>query len=232
MKLLTLSNTKTRKGEARGFVTFILHLAPGNLSGFQVCPGASRGCLASCLNTAGRGRFAQIQAARIAKTRRFFEDRAGFMLQLADDIRAAVRFANRRGLTLAIRLNGTSDIRWENIPAGDFPNLMAMFPAITFYDYSKLANRRNLPPNYRLTFSRAEHNDAKVPDAIAAGHNVAVVFDTGKTADLPATFRGLPVIDGDADDLRFLDPAGVVVGLRAKGSAKGDRSGFVVAAGI
>ena len=230
MKLLTLSNTKTRKGEARGYVTFILHLAPGNLSGFNVCPGASKGCLASCLNTAGRGRFAPVQNARIAKTRRFFEDRAGFMADLAKDIAAAVRFADRRGLGLAIRLNGTSDIRWETVPVAGARNIFERFPAVTFYDYTKLANRRNLPPNYRLTFSRAEHNDAKVPDAIGAGHNVAVVFDTGKTAELPRSYRGLPVIDGDADDLRFLDPAGVVIGLRAKGSAKSDRSGFVVAA--
>ena len=45
---------------------------------------------------------------------------------------------------------------------------------------------------------------------------------------LPKTFKGLPVIDGDKDDLRFLDPQGVIVGLIAKGKAKQDKSGFVI----
>lgn len=228
MRLLTASNTKTRRGERRGYLSLILHLAPASLSGYNVCPGASAGCIASCLNTAGRGKFAAIQSARVRKTRWFFEDRPAFMAQLAADIRAGVRLAERRGLRPVVRLNGTSDIRWESVPVEGFPNIMAMFPAITFYDYSKLANRRNLPPNYRLTFSRAEHNADKAPTAWARGHNVAVVFRIGKRQELPQWHDGVPVIDGDADDLRFLDPEGVIVGLRAKGAAVRDRSGFVV----
>ena len=38
--------------------------------------------------------------------------------------------------------------------------------------------------------------------------------------DLPATWYGYRVIDGDKHDYRFLDERGVVVGLRAKGEAK------------
>lgn len=228
MRLLTASNTKTRRGERRGYLSLILHLAPAKLSGYNVCPGASAGCIASCLNTAGRGKFARTQDARVRKTRWFFEDRPAFMAQLAKDIRAGIRLAKRRGLRPVVRLNGTSDIRWESIPVEDFPNIMAMFPGVTFYDYTKLANRRNLPPNYRLTFSRAEHNAHKAPTAWARGHNVAVVFRIGKRQELPLWHDGVPVIDGDADDLRFLDPEGVIVGLRAKGAAVRDRSGFVV----
>ena len=226
-KLLTISNTKTLKGAASGYVTAILHLAPSRLSGFNVCPGASKGCIAGCLNTAGRGRFTRTQAARIRKTRYFFDNREAFMLDLANDIRALVRRAGRAGVTPCVRLNGTSDIRWELVPVGEFPNIMAMFPEIQFYDYTKLPNRRNIPANYHLTFSRSESNGAKLGEAIANGMNVAAVFSS---KNLPPVYRGLPVVNGDVNDLRFLDPKGVIVGLVAKGKAKRDTSGFVVAA--
>jgi hypothetical protein len=45
---------------------------------------------------------------------------------------------------------------------------------------------------------------------------------------LPQTYLGKQVVDGDATDLRFLDPRGVIVGLKAKGKGKQDTSGFVV----
>jgi len=228
MPLLTASNTKTRKGEGAGYLTLILHLAPAKLSGYNVCPMATKGCTLACLNTAGLGKFANVQAARIAKTRRFFEDRAGFMRELANDIRAGLRKAEREGLTLAVRLNGTSDIRFETIPIDGFPHIFAMFPGITFYDYSKLPNRRNLPANYHLTFSRGEQSPEKVREIIRGGRNVAAVFRVGRREELPLFWEGLPVIDGDRTDLRFLDPSGVVVGLRAKGAAPRDRSGFVL----
>jgi hypothetical protein len=121
------------------------------------------------------------------------------------------------------RLNGTSDIRWETVEVDGHANIMELFPTVQFYDYTKLVNRRALPANYRLTFSLAENNDLA---AWASGLNVAAVFK-GK---LPATFMGRPVIDGDETDLRFLDPVGIVVGLKAKGKAKKDQTGFVRAA--
>lgn len=230
MKLLTRHNPKLQKGEGHGIMSFVLHLAPSDLSGYQVCPMASAGCRAACLNTAGRGGIIRrgedtntIQAARIRKTRRFFEDRQGFLVELVADIRRAVRMAERAGMRPAIRLNGTSDIRWEAVPVAGFPNVMAMFPAVTFYDYTKLQNRRNLPPNYHLTFSRSEENERGALAAIREGRNVAVVFEA-----LPATWAGRPVIRGDDTDLRFTDPAGVIVGLLAKGKARQDASGFVV----
>ena len=228
MKLLSDANPKIQKGTAKGYLTFILHLAPGKLSGYNVCPGASAGCLATCLNTAGRGRFDNIQQARIRKTRWLFSERDGFMAQLVKDIQAGIRKAGRANLTPVFRLNGTSDIRWETIPVGSHRNIFEMFPNVQFYDYTKLANRRNIPANYHLTFSRSEENDAKVPDAIANGMNVAVVFSTKKSADLPTVYRSLPVVDADETDLRFLDPKGSICGLRAKGGAKKDTSGFVV----
>jgi hypothetical protein len=240
-KLLTRGNPKIAKGEARGFLTFVLHLAPADLSGFNVCPMATQGCKAACLNTAGRGgipsarpvvvdgeAFANpIQAARVRRTRRYFADRAGFMADLVADVRRGIAEAERLGFTPVFRLNGTSDIRWERVPVEGAPNIMALFPDVQFYDYTKIANRRDLPSNYHLTFSLAENNDAQAAQALANGISVAAVFATRKGATLPSVFMGRPVVDGDETDLRFLDPRGVIVGLRAKGKAKADKSGFV-----
>lgn len=224
MKLLGTGNTKTVKGEKKGYMTFIMHLAPSRLSGYQTCPMASQGCAAACLNTAGRGRFTKTQEARIKKTRWFFEDRESFMGQLVKDIGAAIRKAGREGFIPTIRLNGTSDIRWETVRYWD-RTIFEWFPNVQFYDYTKIPNRTNIPSNYHLTFSRSEENDNNAEAMLAAGMNVAVVFKS-----LPLTHFGYPVISGDETDLRFLDPKNVVVGLTAKGKAKLDSSGFVVAA--
>ncbi len=232
MKLLTLGNTKTIKGQKMGYMTFILHLAPSDLSGYNTCPMASEGCRSACLNTAGRGGMFKkgettnaIQKARIRKTKMFFENRNEFMIQLLDDIRAGIRKAEREGFIPVFRLNGTSDIRWENVEVNGFPNIMSIFPNIQFYDYTKLSNRRNLPANYHLTFSRSESNEQDIPFLLPNHllYNVAVVFDV-----LPETYKGIPVVNGDDTDLRFLDPKGVIVGLKAKGKAKKDNSGFTV----
>ena len=108
MKLLSESNPKTLKGESEGYMTFIMHLAPGSLSGFNVCPGASAGCLFVCLNTAGRGHMKMIQDARIRRTRLYFEDRPTFMAKLVDEVGKGIRKAERKGLIPVFRLNGTS----------------------------------------------------------------------------------------------------------------------------
>jgi hypothetical protein len=219
MKLLTLGNTKTVKGEAMGFQTYIMHLAPSTLSGYQTCPMASEGCASACLNTAGRGRFTAIQEARIRKTRWFFENRESFMAQLVKDIEAAIRKAGREGFVPVFRLNGTSDIRWETVAVLGYRNVMDLFPQVQFYDYTKLPNRRNIPANYHLTFSRSESNEHLIPQDM----NVAVVFDS-----LPDVWMGRKVIDGTETDLRFLDEQNVIVGLLAKGKAKKDNSGFTI----
>jgi hypothetical protein len=242
LALLTMGNPKTAKGEGRGYLTAIMHLAPEKVSGRNVCPHATAGCAAACLNTAGRGGIGldsdglnMIQAARIRRTRFFHADRASFLATLVAEVAKHEKAAARHGFNPAVRLNGTSDLPWERFPVernGEtFANIMAAFPAITFYDYTKWPARlRPLVasiPNYSLTFSLAESNDLKALDALRAGLNVAAVFDTGKGHTLPAEYMGRPVVDGDSTDLRFLDPSGVIVGLRAKGRAKRDRSGFV-----
>jgi len=225
MKLLNIdANAKTVKGQGRGYMTAILYLAPADESGYEVCPMASNGCRKACLNKAGMGAFSNVQAARIAKTRWYFEDRDAFMAQLVAEVRAFIRKAIKLGLIPVVRLNGTSDIPWERVPVEGQANIMSLFPSVQFYDYTKRHNRRDLPANYHLTFSLAEDNDSRARKAATNGANIAVVFRNDK---FPASYMGMPVVDGDADDLRFLDGRGVVVGLKAKGPAKKDFTGFV-----
>jgi len=222
-----VSNTKTAKmaGEL-GIESIILHLAPARKSGFNMCPMASKGCEAACLNTAGRGQFDSTQDARVKKTLTFMADPVAFVNALGKEIASLVRRCEKSDTVPAVRLNGTSDVRWENYPVtvnGEtFDNLMLAFPNVQFYDYTKIPNRRNIPANYDLTFSLSESNDKHAIAALAKGQNVAVVFDK-----LPETFSGYRVIDGDKNDFRFLDERGVIVGLKAKGKARKDDSGFV-----
>ena len=227
LKLLTAGNPKTLKGEKKGYLTFILHLSPANVAGVgNMCPKATAGCKLVCLNTAGRGGMFtpeqgtnKVQEARKRKTRWFAEDRAGFLAQLAKDIEQAVNYAEKRDLTPVFRLNGTSDLAWEKY------DIIQSFPNVQFYDYTKIPGRKvSHLPNYHLTFSRAEDNDLDVRRVIEQGTNVAVVF----RKKLPKEWRGMPVVDGDESDLRFLDPENVIVGLKAKGKARKDTSGFVV----
>jgi len=223
MNLLTTNNTKLLKGNGKGYMTFVLHLSPADSSGKEVCPKRTAGCTAACLNTAGRGKMHKVQAGRLRKTRWYHEDREGFMAQLVKDIKAGIRRAEKHDAIPCFRLNGTSDIPWERVHIGG-KNLFQLFPDVQFYDYTKILNRKvQAYPNYHLTFSRAESNDRDVDRAIAAGMNVAVVFD-----EMPKRYMGKRVVDADNDDLRFLDPKGVVLGLKAKGRGKKDTSGFVV----
>jgi len=218
-KLLSTANPKIQKGTEKGYLSFILHLAPADLSGNEVCPKRTKGCTDACLNTAGRGGMFKrgentnmIQKARIRKTKYFFADRAGFMDDLTSDIMKAVNFARRKGLKPVFRLNGTSDLSWEKY------GIIEQFPTIQFYDYTKVLGRKTAHlPNYHLTFSAADGNDSDVQKALAQGMNVTVVYDR-----IPEG-----VYSADEDDLRFLDPRVGIIGLKAKGRAKKDTSGFV-----
>jgi hypothetical protein len=164
-----------------------------------------------------------IQQARIRKTKEFFEDRDAFMAQLIKDIRLGIKQAAKLGLTPVFRLNGTSDLSWEKYEAAAGKNIFELFDYVQFYDYTKVLGRKVAHiPNYHLTFSAADGNDADVEKAVAQGMNVAAVFDK-----LPETYMGRPVINADDTDLRFLDPKGVIAGLKAKGRAKKDNTGFV-----
>ena len=223
MKLLTIDNAKTTKGEKLDILTGILYLAPAKISGYEVCPQRSIGCTLACLYTAGMGIFSNVQKARINKTKLFFEDRAEFLKQLRKDIVALEKKAMKLGMKPAIRLNGTSDINWVRF------DIMKDFLNVQFYDYTKVVkNLTKSIPNYNITFSRNEANDDDCIEALKKGFNVAVVFSTKKGEELPVRWQNYPVVDGDETDVRFLDNSGSIVGLRAKGQAKKDMLGFVI----
>ena len=226
------TNAKTVKGEQLGFLTGILYLAPSDISGFNVCPMAKLAeCEKPCLYTAGRGAFTSIQLARINKTKYYFEDRQNFMLNIVKDIEKGIKQAKKAGLTLLIRLNGTSDIKWENVYFtydNKQTTIFDLFPEIQFYDYTKIANRVDLPKNYDLTFSYSGVVTFQkyVKKAIDNQMRIATVFR--RVEDIPTEFLGLPVVSGDNSDIRHLDNQNSIVALYAKGKAKKDYSGFVV----
>jgi hypothetical protein len=230
------ADAKTRKGSNSGYLTGILYLAPANeaSSKINVCPYASEGCKAVCLYTAGRGKMDSVVKARVAKTLRFLENPKEFVELLAIDIQKIINKASKVDMTPAIRLNGTSDLPWEKLGGKLGVALMNRFPSVAFYDYTKNPNRAiayaegKMPDNYHLTFSKSECNDSDVDKVINAGGNVATVFSTKKADELPESYKGRDVVDGDKTDLRFLDKDGVFVGLRAKGDARSDSSGFTV----
>jgi hypothetical protein len=228
------TNAKTIKGDGDELLTAIMYLIPWKSFGANLCPSAElAACHGPCLVSAGRGAFSSVIAGRARKTEWYIKDRAGFMAQLVIDVTRFVKYCNPRNIKPCIRLNGTSDIRWEQIPVVDaqgntHKNIMEAFPMVQFYDYTKIANRRNVPNNYHLTWSYSGANpkySAMMDTAVANGMNVAVVFRT--KGIIPASFKGLPTVDGDKNDLRFQDDKGVAVALYAKGKAKYDTSGFV-----
>lgn len=232
--LLGVSNAKTTKGESLGYLTGIAYLAPSTLSGKgNTCVMASKGCKQSCLFSAGRGKFNNVKKARLNKTELFFDDLEFFMQSLVNDIIKTVNKAKKQGLIPCIRLNGTSDIRYETIRNNQGKNIFELFPNVQFYDYTpdhtRLKALTGYWKNYHLTFSRKESraNHIQCERMLAMGVNVACVY-----LDNEKALKNIPnTIDGDKHDLRFLDgkfPQGKIIVLKAKGEAKKDLSGFVI----
>ena len=229
-KLLTIGNPKTMKGfEKNNILTAIMHLRPINT---RICPYQDiASCKTACLNTAGRGGIFKkgettnrIQDARQRRTELFLTDNELFMEILIDEIRRFCNYCKRKDITPAIRLNGTSDIQWEHIEYED-KNIFEHYPDIQFYDYTKIPTRKiSHIKNYHLTWSYSEANPKYTAWYDKIAYNIAVVFNGA----FPIYFKGREVIDGDNTDLRFLDKQNVIVGLKAKGKARHDMSGFVI----
>ena len=246
-------NPKTVKGQKHGYLTAVLYLAPYKAAGINVCPFAEQaGCIEACLNTAGRGGIAKdkfsphgielpdnkIQRARIARTRFFDSARDAFMAELVKEIDTFVKYARKRDMVPVIRLNGTSDIVWERVPIrSDYPvhafgaTIFDAFPDVQFYDYTKIAKRFELgiPDNYHLTLSYSEATPKYKSSCWSAwkrGASLVMVVRTQERKD--KCLQRDDAVDGDAHDLRFLDPEGSLVYLTAKGPAKRDATGFVI----
>lgn len=229
MKLLGVgTDAKTIKGVAFNWITGILYLAPSNESKvINTCLYASKGCRMSCLFTSGRGAFNNVREARVKKTIYFKENRISFLNDVSKDIVALQKKAEKKGMKACVRLNGTSDLPWERFMDDKGLTLMQKHSDVQFYDYTKDAKRMKeylrgeMPSNYHLTFSRSESNQAQADEILKLGGNVAIVY---KNPPAPSD----KVVNGDESDLRFTDPAGVIVALKAKGKAKKDTSGFVL----
>ena len=233
--LLTPShaNSKINKGNnlELPYHAAILHFAPHDLSGFNVCPKSSPGCRSTCLgHSAGRMRFDMVRKAQVRRTKLYINDRKEFYKLLRKDIDKLVMQAGKKNLKPCLRLNGTSDIDYI-VPS----SIIEEYPDVQFYDYTARINMcRKLKKlqkqgrflNYDLTFSAKEDNHADYCNALLTGFNVAIVF----RKLIPDFYQGFAVIAGDEHDFRFLDPkksTGLIIGLTAKGSARHDETGFV-----
>lgn len=262
-KLLNVdANPKTIKGQSKGYMTAVLYMTPANGADpdENFCPAAEiAGCLDDCLNTAGRGGMAPgngtfatpagrilpdntVQRARLRRALMFIQQPDEFMRLLMREIFAAYLMAEKAELELVVRLNGTQDIRWENVKfsVSDEPfhaavkhTIFEWFPYLQFYDYTKLPNRRAALkiPNYHLTFSYSARPEfapivVKALQTYGNAVNMAVVFSN--KIPMPEYFLGREVINGDEHDLRFKDRKGVVVALKAKGRARNSKSDFIV----
>lgn len=220
------TNAKTAKNEIK---TFILYLMPYNQNseGRNLCPHASKGCAAACLVSAGRGAFSNVIKARVNKTELFIKNKLAFLNKLADEIAQETAKAKRGGYRVAFRLNGTSDIDFVYmLKKYGFLDIETLQPDAVFYDYTKniqKAIRYKGHPNYTVTFSRSESNSLNCETAIRHGINVAAVFN-----ELPDTWHGVEVVDGDKSDLQMLKYNGVILGLKAKGAARKDLTGFTI----
>ena len=213
------TNAKTKKGDSEEAITAIQYLAPSLNSGYETCAGKSEGCSAACLFTAGRGAMNSVQQARIRKTKLFFEDNEKYINYLEEDLSLLDKYGKDNNMSVYVRLNGTSDLDFISL------NIFDKYNDLKFYDYTKIKERLSLdlPDNYRLTYSKDERTTEEEVLEIINLANVAVVFDNS-----PETYLGLPVFEGDLTDLRYEDPEKHIIGLKAKGRAKQNFSGFVV----
>lgn len=218
------SNAKLAKGAAKGWHTLSLSLAPANMSGIEVCPGSTAECRRSCIgHSAGCARrYPAVVKARIARTRFLFEQpEAALTLITYELLQWRAKLGSRA--KIALRLNAFSDIVWEVMCPGLIHFVHSL--RIRMYDYTKLPARfLRKPDNYDLTLSYSGHNWYDCRDVLESGGRVAMVF----AGWMPTEFAGYRVINGDAHDLRFLDPKGVIVGLRLKGVRPSDASVFAI----
>lgn len=227
--LLTTNSVKINKGKGRGYLTGVLYLAPHTIAGVgNLCPHSTAECRAGCLHGSGQLGMQDGYRATIARTVLLHFRPDVFFGRLLLEVHALKQRAEKQGMRLAIRLNGTSDIPWESSKYRRIiQELIAQFPAVHFYDYTKIPVRaleryqaaHNMH-GYHLTLSYSGQNWSACEEALRNGVNVAAVF-----ADkLPKTYKGAHVINGDAHDLRFLDKRGVIVGLTYKRTrARGER---------
>ena len=227
-QLLSSQNAETIKGESLGYATLVFYGSPAKTSGFNSCANSGL-CADICIYYQGMGRFKNVKNARIRKTRLYFEDRPAFLDLMRIDIEKAIKWAYKKNLTPVFRLDGTTDI-------GIARKLAKEFPHVRFYDYTKIYRRimQNAHDNWHLTYSLSEKTtDAQLRTLLGSRHNIAVPIVnvpsfskpiTFKLSNLNSKFVDRSSVNGDQNDLRFLDGKGKIVFLKVKG--KEAREGF------
>ena len=222
LKLMTMVNGKTPKGEAAGYLTGILYLHPHTSGGGKtLCPHSTPGCREMCLAGAGLSALPRQQGAKSWRTDLWNQYPEAFMRLLEADIEHLADIAANEGMKPVVRLNGSSDVRWEfELPMlrrGDAHH-------ITFMDYTAYPLHHRRPgPHYHLTYSVKGLEDMeRAIGYLRAGQSVTVVVPedikhelVGQEVDVGPC--AAPFVDGDVHDLRFLDPPGSIVLLKPKG---------------
>jgi hypothetical protein len=254
MKFTTIAQTKTdtglsylgsvnksaklaKNGKISHQYTYSIYLAPANISGYNVCSHSTPECRLNCLHTSGRngmeilsGVKTMTNDCRIKKTKLFYEQPEYFMQWLIAELERYQNKAKKDGYGFSVRLNCTSDINWQTVLINS-KNLFELYPDVVFYDYTKNpAKFINKPKNYHLTFSFTGRNEISCKALLQKGFNIATIFDIKNETELPKTFMGFPVINGDKTDYRVNDPKGIIVGLKFKRIAnqKAEKDCFVV----
>jgi len=229
------NNFKCKKGEKRGVLTAVAHLAPAKESGYNVCPFATS-CPDTCIKKTGRMVSKAARIARISRTVFFKMFQEEFFDQLRMELDRHIWLAKVKDMTPAVRLNGTSDVPWEDY------GIIQEYEGIQWYDYTKYPlELRNPPSNYHLTYSVSEEPDSvgRALEYLAQGHTAAIVVQSMEGNTRGTAIRaadgliergdlfGFPTVSGDETDVRFWDPPGHWVVLHAKGPAARDTTGFV-----
>jgi hypothetical protein len=177
--------------------------------------------------------MSNVKEARVNRTHYYLQDKFTFLLQVTTEITKSAKNLAKKNQDLAVRLNGTSDIKLvEQIVTNygkDIPS------NVVFYDYTKFPNKageRILKSGhrYQVAFSLSEDNWDDFHTLVKSKKAIgAAVFSVKADAPLPVAYMGMPVVDGDSRDDLMLDvPLGTILGLRAKGQAKKDTTGFVI----
>lgn len=190
-KLLTdpeRGNAKAVKASDYGYMQFIHHLhadrvdveiRPRKTESVVTCPHATHGeggCAESCLTFSGRGVMPSVQAGRAKRTTWLTSHPLSYLAALWQELVYARNISVKRGLRMVVRLNGTSDLRWELIA----PWLFSEFPDTLFIDYTKWPpGSRTTPENYTLVWSAQAHRHT-IDDwhrALDHGMSVSAIFD-------------------------------------------------------
>jgi hypothetical protein len=224
-KLFTYPDGQAKLNKSEAF-SVGLTLQHSDRAGVESCPWRGE-CTAICVLDNGNGRYPMTQKARDVKTKFLFDHPQAFMILLGQELRELSAKHER----VLVRLNMNSDLRFYKI----LPALVngELFPNLFFYDYTKnpaiLSTNGMVANNYRLVYSVNESsNMVKVREFVANGGTAAIVTSRTKKQAPPASFMGLPVVDGDITDNRY-DEHGAWVDLSAKGKARFliGKSGFV-----